>query len=106
VAALRSRGERRCRWSSLPSRVGVGDVAEDLGDHLRVEDESDDSHPGSAPTGQGIRLVDPPDHLSPGSTEPATLGSEGKTVRAPSTFSCAGAFSARRRARATLEYSP
>jgi hypothetical protein len=56
-------------------------VAEDLGDHSGVEDESDDSHLGSAPAGQGIHLMDSPDPLSPGSAQPATLGSEGQDGR-------------------------
>ncbi len=82
VVAGRSRGESRRRWSAL-SRAGllISNVSEDLGDNSGVEDERENPHLGTASTGQRIYLVDPADHLSPGSSQSATLSSGGQEAR-------------------------
>ena len=65
----------------LSSPVRRGEVAEDLGDHLGVEDESDDllwaQHLQVRGSASSIHRIS-----SPGSVEPAPLGSAGQDGRA------------------------
>lgn len=53
-------------------------MPEDLGHNSGFEDEGEDPQLGAAPAGQWIHLIDPPDHLRPGTAQPATLGSGGQ----------------------------